>query len=69
MDKRIAGLLGGVAAFTTLGTAQAAAPAANAGGALSAQSYADLLTWSSYKKFHPPYDGTRKSTNLPERNS
>ena len=44
MDKRIAGLLGGVAALTTLGTAQAAAPATSAGGALSASSYADLLT-------------------------
>ena len=44
MDKRIAGLLGGVAALTAMGTAQAAAPQSAApGDGLRASSYADLL--------------------------
>jgi hypothetical protein len=45
MDKKIAGLLGSVAALTTVGAAQAATPAdMNATDALRASSYADLLT-------------------------
>jgi hypothetical protein len=45
MDKKIAGLLGSVAALTTVGAAQAASPAdVNASDALRASSYADLLT-------------------------
>jgi hypothetical protein len=45
MDKKIAGLLGGVAALTTLGAAQAATPSdVNATNAVRASSYADLLT-------------------------
>ena len=44
MDKKIAGLLGAVAAFGTLTTAQAATePAPNPSDALKANSYADLL--------------------------
>jgi hypothetical protein len=44
MDKKIAGLLGGVAALTALGTAQAATPQSIApGDGLRASSYADLL--------------------------
>ena len=43
MDRRIAGLLGGVAALTTLGGAQAA-PEVNPTEALHASSYSDLLT-------------------------
>ena len=42
MDKKIAGLLGAVAAVSTLGTAQAA-PTANPMEALRANSYAELL--------------------------
>jgi len=42
MDKKIAGLLGAVAAVSTLGTAQAA-PAANPMDSLRANSYAELL--------------------------
>ncbi|MBV9828165.1 MAG: hypothetical protein JO001_21230 [Alphaproteobacteria bacterium] len=41
MDKKIAGLLGGVAAIATMASAQAAP--APAGEALQATSYADLL--------------------------
>jgi hypothetical protein len=45
MDKKIAGLLGSVAALTTVGAAQAASPAdVSASAALRASSYADLLT-------------------------
>lgn len=43
MNKRIAGLLGGVAALATLNAAQAAAPAPGATTSLAAQSYAELL--------------------------
>jgi hypothetical protein len=43
MDKKIAGLLGGVAALTTLGGAQAATEV-NSTEALRASSYSDLLT-------------------------
>lgn len=44
MDKKIAGLLGAVAALGTLGAAQASpAPAPNPSDALKANSYADLL--------------------------
>lgn len=44
MDKKVAGLLGAVAALATLDTAQAAAPAAvSTTDALNAQSYAELL--------------------------
>ncbi|MBV9456128.1 MAG: hypothetical protein JO141_01240, partial [Bradyrhizobium sp.] len=42
MDKRIAGLLGAVAAVGALGSAQAA-PAPNPTDVLKANSYADLL--------------------------
>jgi len=42
MDKKIAGLLGAVAALSTMGAAQAAAPAQ--ADAMQANSYADLLT-------------------------
>jgi len=42
MDKKIAGLLGAVAAVSTLGTAQAA-PTANPMEALRANSFAELL--------------------------
>jgi len=45
MDKKIAGLLGGVAALTTLGAAQAATPSdVNATDAVRVSSYSDLLT-------------------------
>jgi hypothetical protein len=44
MDKRLAGLLGGVAALVTLNSALAAVSAApGQTGFLKAQSYADLL--------------------------
>jgi len=44
MEKRVAGLLGAVAAIGTLGTAQAAtAPATEPATVLQANSYADLL--------------------------
>lgn len=44
MDKKIAGLLGGVAAVATMTSAQAATgPAANRSAAPQASSYADLL--------------------------
>jgi hypothetical protein len=44
MDKKIAGLLGAVAALGTLGTVQAApAPASTSTDVLQANSYADLL--------------------------
>jgi hypothetical protein len=42
MDKKIAGLLGAVAALSTLGAAQAT-PATGTPDALTANSYADLL--------------------------
>lgn len=42
MDKKIAGLLGAVAALSTMGAAQAAAPAS--ADAMQVNSYADLLT-------------------------
>ena len=42
MDKKIAGLLGAVAALSTLGAAQAT-PAPGPSDALTANSYADLL--------------------------
>jgi len=42
MDKKIAGLLGAVAALSTLGATQAT-PAAGPSDALTANSYADLL--------------------------
>jgi hypothetical protein len=42
MDKKIAGLLGAVAALSTLGAAQAT-PAPGTSDALTANSYADLL--------------------------
>jgi hypothetical protein len=42
MDKKIAGLLGAVAALSTLGAAQAT-PAPAPSDALTANSYADLL--------------------------
>jgi hypothetical protein len=44
MDKKIAGLLGSVAALTTVGAAQATPAEMNATEALRASSYADLLT-------------------------
>jgi hypothetical protein len=45
MDKKIAGLLGAVAALTSMDAAQAATtPAPNPAEALRAASYADLLT-------------------------
>jgi hypothetical protein len=45
MDKKIAGLLGSVAALATAGAAQAATPTeTNPSEALRASSYADLLT-------------------------
>jgi hypothetical protein len=43
MDKRIAGLLGGVAALASLDAAQAAAPIPPAHRSLAVQSYAELL--------------------------
>jgi hypothetical protein len=43
MDKRIAGLLGGVAALASLDAAQAAAPIAPAHRSLAVESYAELL--------------------------
>ena len=43
MDKKIAGLLGAVAALGTLGTVQAAPAPANTTDVLQANSYADLL--------------------------
>ena len=42
MDKKIAGLLGAVAALSTMGAAQAAAPAS--ADAMQVNSYTDLLT-------------------------
>jgi hypothetical protein len=45
MDKKIAGLLGAAAAVATVGGAQAStAPAQTSNDALTARSYADLLT-------------------------
>ena len=44
MDKKIAGLLGAVAAVATVGGAQASAPVPTSNDPLAAQSYADLLT-------------------------
>jgi hypothetical protein len=45
MDKKIAGLLGAAAAVATVGGAQAStAPAQTSDDALTARSYADLLT-------------------------
>ena len=44
MDKKIAGLLGAVAALATIGTAQAAINPAAVPDALQASSYADLLS-------------------------
>ena len=45
MDKKIAGLLGAVAAVATIGGAQASTgPAQTPNDSLSVQSYADLLT-------------------------
>ena len=43
MDKKIAGLLGSVAALTAIGAAQAAPSDVKATDALQASSYADLL--------------------------
>jgi hypothetical protein len=43
MDKKIAGLLGAVAAVSTMTGAQAATQPASTSGALQASSYADLL--------------------------